>query len=556
MSKWHAYFRRLAGSDDRAAAFSAEQTSLIAASSAPLVDPRFIAEMRTASRGISLGHSVHDPSLGVKIMPGDVAGQGHALVLGATGSGKTYAVAGVIRQLLFELGRGAALGLWVVDHKSELAEIVRRLLAQVLAEIPSTEANRLLDRLVVVNPFSTTALVPLQILRPEPGIAPEVQAFEVTSLVNRLGGAELGVRQDSFLFHLVLLGITRGMTLPEVARLLSEPAALAAAATDSPNAEVRAFFSGAARIANGSLEGVRARLHRLLRLPSSRLMLGAHECVSFSNLLENKIVIADVGSPPLGCEDLGRFWAGLVTLKLTRAIFTRPQHRVRHPVAVMVDEWQEGLAGGGDIADNYERVLTMARSRGVSLWLISQSLAGAARISSSLPKVVSTNTGLQVLFRASAEDAHAMAHLLPVSGRRPRPPVAPWEHAPTSPFLSASEEQRLLIEEVSQLPDRTFYLWNRRRPYPAQLVRAGNVHVPGRRGAGTDHASRVLRDGNLAIPIAELERQTRRASDGEGRAEPQARGEGRASFRLVHGEGEPQAEQLTRRPRRRRRRRN
>jgi hypothetical protein len=336
-------------------------------------------------------------------------------------------------------------------------------------------------------------------------VAPEVQAYEVTSLVNRLGGAELGVRQDSFLYHLVLLGILGGHSLPRLAAFLADPILLADAAARSTHPDVRAFFAGAPRVAAASMEGVRARLHRLLRHPGTRLMLGARDCISFRSLLAGKIVLADIGSPPLGCEDLGRFWAGLLTLKLARAIFER-RHNESEPVLVVVDEWQEGLAGGGDIAEHYERVLAQARSRRVSFLLVSQSLAGAARVSSSLPRVVATNTQLQLLFRASAEDARAMEHLLPITGRRPRRQGLPWEEPARTPFLSVSEERDELISGITSLPDRSFYLWNRRRPYRAQRVLARTVDAAAPRLVGST-VSRLLREGTLAVPVPELEAQ-------------------------------------------------
>jgi len=520
MSRVLSILRGLGGLDDRARAYEAERSAVAAASSNPPVDPRFQAEMATLSRrpdqSIAIGNACADSSIQVRIPVRDIAGTGHGLVVGGTGSGKTRLVAGIARAILGLIAeRRVPIGLMLVDHKSEFTELMRLLFLDLLTTLPVRDADRMLDSLVVVNPFSTSALVPMQILKPEPGVPAEVQAFEVTSLVDRLGGADLGVRQDSFLFHLTLLGITRGMSLPEVAGLTSDPMSLASAAIESSSPEVRDFFSarsGTQRLAAGSLEGVRARLHRLLRLPSTKLMLGARDALSFRRLLSEKIVFVDVGSPPLGCEDLGRFWAGLVMLKLTRAIFERTADEARRPVVVLTDEWQEGLSGGGDMAEHYERVLSMARSRGVSFWLISQSLAGAARVSASLPKVAATNASVQFLFRSSIEDARSMAHLLPVTGRRLRPEPAPWERRTGSPYLAPDDEARWLMNEVTTLPDRTFYLWNRKRPYRAELVRA--LDVEPRKGQIDDaYIARRLRDGSLAVPIADLQRQASGADD-------------------------------------------
>lgn len=522
MSRFLSGLRRLTGRNDGRRAFAVERAKLDRAALAPTVDARFATRMgalREAADAISVGSAVDDPNLRVRLRVTDIAGSGHALVLGASGAGKTRAVAGIAMDLFRRIAAApGSMAVWVADHKSEFVGLLRALLADLVRELPVEQREALLGQIVVIDPFSTSALVPLQILKSEPGVAPEVQAYDVTTLIDAVGGEGMGVRQDAFLYHAILLGITRGMTLPELARILNDEVALVSAAVASPSAEARAYFTGERRIPQTSLEGVRARLHRLLRLPGTRLMLGASGSVNFRELLRDRITLVDLGSPPLGCEDIGKFWSQLLNLKFSRAIFERTQEDAARPVAAFVDEWQEGLAAGADTADRYERLLSMARSRGVSLWLISQSLAGAAKVSSTLPKVVATNTNLQMLFRGAPDDARQMAHLLPVTGRCPHGGRAPWEPRPRSPYLSRVEELQVLQEAVSSLPDRTFYFWDRRGGHRAALVRARDVAPSGRRIA--PELDRRFREGTLARPIVELEREVARAAAPAFRAVP------------------------------------
>lgn len=505
--------RALLGGGDAARAWADERRAVLGASEPVEVEPAFRAEMGRLARGsgdrLTLGACARDPSVAVRLDAADIAGRGHALVLGTSGAGKTRTVGGVARQLLERIARDpGARGLAVVDHKGELVAMVRAMLRE-LARAPG--GRHLLDRLVVVDPFSAEALVPFQILRRGPGEEPELVALEAATVINRLGGAELGVNQDAFLYHALLLGVDRGLSLPEVADLLGDLGTVGGLAARASLPAVRAFFDGERRLSDASLQGVRARLHRLCRMPSARLMLGARGSVSLYDLLRSRILLIDLGSPPFGCEDLASFWAGILTLKLTRAIFQRTEADARRPVTVLVDEWQEGLAAGGDIAQHYARVLAVARSRGVSLVLVSQSLAGAARVDPTLPEVVATNTSVQMLFRASAADARAMAHLLPVTGRRPRPPAAPWEERPRSPFLDRAAERDALLAEIPSLPQRVFYFWNRHHSPRAELVRASSVDVPDGRRADPE-AEWLLRHGALARPIAELEAEARRGT--------------------------------------------
>jgi len=110
------------------------------------------------------------------------------------------------------------------------SRLLRDLLADLVETLPSKQAQALLDRIVVIDPFSTSSLVPMQVLKPDAGMRPEEQAFEVTTIINRMGGADLGIRQDDYTYHLVLLGITTGRTLPAIASLLSDPVTLTQAA--------------------------------------------------------------------------------------------------------------------------------------------------------------------------------------------------------------------------------------------------------------------------------------------------------------------------------------
>jgi len=507
MNDWLARLRRLRFGNEGVRAFRAERATIREHTAFPPVDPRFEAEMRalaaTAAPTLHLGHAFAAPTLPVRVPMNDLSGHGAWLIVGGSGAGKTRACLAILRAVLRHiLHHPGTHGVWVQDHKSEFVALVQEVIGELVATAPAALARRLLDDLVVVNPFSTEALVPLQILRPEPGISPEEQAYEVTSVLSRIGGAELGVNQDAFAFHLILLGISLKMSCVDLLGLVDDPLKLAAAAARSPLPAVRSFFGAGTRLNAASLSGVRARLGRLLLLPSMRAMLGAADCISFPQLLNRKIVLIDTGTPPLGCEDLGRFWSNFFTLKLMRAVFSRRAAEVARPVTVFVDEWHEGLAGGSGAVEQYERALTMARSRGVTLVLITQSLANAAKISANLPRVVSTNADVQLLFRASHEDARAMAHLLPVTGRARRAPGLPWEEGRRSVFLTREEELQHRIEEVTRLPDRCFYLWNRRRSYRAELVRAVDVDLH-----PVAHPAAVrwrLAHGTLAVPIDEL----------------------------------------------------
>lgn len=496
--------------DDAADAMRSERETIQRAVAQPLVHPTFHTAMLDASRraqGIAIGHAAHDPSLNVSLSTEEVLGDGHALVRGGSGLGKTRLVSGILSELVrrFALSPGS-LGVALVDHKGEMAEFVRLLLADLLQVLPDDAAEELLSRVAVIDPFSTRALVPLQILLPDPRTRPEEQAFELAALIGRVSG-DTGVRQDDFLYHLMCFAIFERLTLPALYELVRDPEGLTTRAARSPSGDVRRYFSGKTKLTQNSFEGVCARLFRLLRLPQMRLMLDADRRIDLHQVLATKFLIIDVGHPPRGSEDLAHFFSELLNLELTNAIFTRSHGEANRPVVIFIDEWQVGLAAGPGVAEKYERLLAEARSRGVRLWLISQSLAGAQKVSPVLPDIVATNTALQVYFGMSQADARHAIHLLPLTGRRRRPRPAPWEEKARSPFLTPDEERRVLEDQLVRLPARHFYLFDRRRDAPAELVVSKAVNA----GAGWRRASTAVREqlelGVLTTPIEELERK-------------------------------------------------
>lgn len=529
MRKLLSFLRRLGG-DDCSRAYQAECKATATFTKRDSVHPRFREEMQKGAADpsrVPLGTAARERKLEVTIPLEDLVGGGHALVLGGSGSGKTRCMASVALNVLERVARDPdSLGFILVDFKGEFTALMKRLLGNLIDRLPSRIANRLIDRYVVVNPFSRAALPPLQILKPEPGMDPEEQAYDAATVIERMSGAALGVKQDEFCFFFLLFGILGGYSLPMLAEILSTPGALATAAAASTSSRVRGFFAPGVKLSAASLDGVRARLNALLRLPSSRLMLGAKSCISFSNIVASKVAFIDVGSPPFGSEDIARFFGGWFTLKLHRALFERSEADLGRPVLVMVDEFQEGLAAAG-VAEQYERVLMMVRSKAVGLALVTQGMAAVTKVSAALPKIIETNCPTRLLFRSSEEDARNARGMLQLTGRRPRGPTPPWADAPRSPFMTPEEEREALIQELTHLPLRHFYFLNRRTETPAELVRAKRVEPAPVRFRSKELAWR-LENGALAAPVKELERAAaeKAAAPAKGPAIPDAPAKG------------------------------
>lgn len=526
--------RRFLGRRDARAAYERERDQILRAARRAGVDRRFqddCAEARRDSRSMCLGIASRNRETEVWVTFQRLFV--HALVLGATRSGKTFLTILVAMWCLtLRYTRGLPVALAVFDNKGELCELLDEFIADLVRQLPERDGERLVNDLVRFDPFSTKHVVPMQLLARDPGLDISEQAADVTSLLSQIAGPALGTLQDSILYGVLAIGIEKGLNLLDVRRLLAEAESIQALAQQSSLEDVRLSL-GHGTIRRSSLEGVCARIDRFLRLRSTQLMVAGTGRLSFEDAMKNRTLLLTFGSPPAGDEDKQKGWMRYSTKQLERTVFRRTHADAARPVLVLMDEFQEALGAGSgaamDPGESFERLLTLAASRGVALWLITQSLARVAKVASTLPSVIATNVGIQLIGRTSPADAQTLASagVLPISGRRLRPRPAPWETS-REPFMSREEEARELARELQQLPQRCFYMQDRSRPYPAELVRVREV-TRGSAAAIPSETMERIRRGCAAITIREAEeelarvRRSRRDVDQEPLVRPDGR---------------------------------
>ncbi|MEQ1832469.1 MAG: DUF87 domain-containing protein, partial [Candidatus Eisenbacteria bacterium] len=377
----------------------------------------------------------------------------HSWITGATGSGKTFATIAWLLQVL----RDGRFPVIVVDLKSELSELLIELVVPSLLQ--TRGGQTLLNRLRIIRPFGHD-LPMLRVTEAERGVPRAIQAFNLASALEDALADDLGSRMTRVFLRLCALAIELGYPLTAIQRWLESPEAFERDARRSSDPTVREYArSGFARESRPAVDALLARLDTFLFLDEVKLALSAPRCVNFSEALESGLTIVDLGSPPAGAERAQRFWAGILTGRITRAILSRPVTEQTPQTWVIFEEVQEALGSGQ--AEQFARLLALARHKRCAVTLINQQPAQLAAVDSTLVKVLRTNAGIECAFRANIEDAKTLVHALPVPPRQ----------------KNAAEGRLALVTELTQMPDREYLLWLKQAPFRAQHVRSPRLDL-------------------------------------------------------------------------------
>jgi hypothetical protein len=424
----------------------------------------------------------------------------HALSLGPTGGGKSAADSHRAVQAL-TAGTTSAV-LWA-NSKPDLVAYTRAGLAHHLTGLHPKEARTWLDRIVVLAPTSEKYFVPLQLLWLPEGADPELLALDVVSSFGSLTDAAVGVCQEDLLADAVALLVELRLPITMAAQVLRNPATTVCLARHTQNPERFLAFAEKTRVQAKSdrFSGLVSRLNRITRLRHLRLMLGgADRCVDWGGLLgSNKIIFVDLSVPAHGLEAAASFLGRFLWSRFARAALSRRIGSACLPV--FIDEFQELLGVGPGVGTDLERLLRLARARGIFLHLATQTLTGLQKFSGSLPDVLNTNVGLTVAFRGADPPEAA----LPITGSVPRSPGLPWEERRGTFFLSKAEEITQVRNRLAMLPNRHCLVRDASTGKPAFFMRTADAKLE----PPADCSAEILdglEGGTLSLSESDLER--------------------------------------------------
>ena len=456
-----------------------------------------------AEPGTVIGRTERDTPV---VWPLPSSKAGHVAVLAASGAGKTVLVAHALATEFVAAVTASPEteqpSIVVVDPKNDLTTGVCQALA---AADPA-----LLARVTVLDPFSASGF-PFNLCHLPLGATPlDIRADQLTSLVAEMStsgaGVKIGIgaRQRELLLHATLASLAcehesrnilwalDALQLPDglklLARCTTSQRAKMMLSTAEPSDELKASCASRLRSAFAASE----QLERLVTPPT---------CVSFSELLQpGRIVLVPLGSPPGGLVQLTEFWANLIIRLLVEHLMERPSPWRGHHVRIVVDEAQVVAPALSDVA---ERVLTVARSRGLSFIALTQGTTLLNAASPTLLRVLATNAPLKIIGRLAAPDAELLSREL-----------APGKGSDES---SGAVRSRFTAS-VTNLEDREFFAL---RPGSRERFSAAHVDMCAWHEAAERHSDAIAAlEARMALPapspratLAVAQPQKRRTPD-------------------------------------------
>ena len=377
----------------------------------------------------------------------------YGIITGGTGSGKTMSAMPLVEAILAAFETDMSFG--VLDAKGELFERTLYLLARTLEMLSPAAAERLRERLVIIDLASLDPVTSFNVAAPWSGADLDYFATCRMETLQELfpSGDGLSLRGGSILKHVVKLLAEQGVPFSCFDQVLSSDDFRSRLISASKDDELRTYFrvhfpsEGRATIA-----AVRARLNAtLLSSTSLRLALSGIHAPDFRALQDNgAIVLVNCAGPNIP-RATARTLQGLLLSDIRQGVFTRRNQR---PYLWLCDEAQN-FSRSKYLRENMLDLLTMSRSFGSHCMFLTQNLSTAVQDSDIL-ETLHTNIRWSLTLRGTAKDAAFLEPALPTSGRRQKPRANPY--APAE-FYSPREERALLLQDVAHLSDRVGWLW-------------------------------------------------------------------------------------------------
>jgi hypothetical protein len=287
------------------------------------------------------------------------------IATGGMGSGKTMAACLILEAIIAHLPRLQTMGFGIVDAKGELFDRALYLLAAHLEELEGADREALLERIVVIDFSSQSAVSSYNILCQLPYTERD---FFITSRLETLrellpAGEKLSLRGATVLKNVLSLLSEFELPLTYLDGVLASADLRASLSAKSKNPDVRFYFQHHfAQEGKQTIGALRARMDSLFTSECVRLALSGTTAPDFRTLQnQGKIVLVNCAGPSI-TRGVRLLLQGLILSDIRQSIFARPNNP---PVNYwwVCDEAQNFFLTKQQQEDMAD-ILTMARSFG------------------------------------------------------------------------------------------------------------------------------------------------------------------------------------------------
>jgi hypothetical protein len=396
----------------------------------------------------------------------------HALVLGASGAGKSYFALSLLNQLLESPASPRDISVGMLDAKGELFEKAIQYLYAYLYRLKPADREAFKKRVVIIDFSNADVITPYNILARREDLADELMvANRIDSLSDQFAGlSEMSVRMKMILKYFLLLMAEFDLPLPFFEKLCVDPVLLNALVEQSANLQAKDYFLN--RFDDESkvtLLALRQRIDALLISEGVRLSLSASTAPDFTALQDNGAIILINTAGRNITRGISELLQGLLLSDIKQSVFRRSNPSQQF--LWLLDEAQN-LYKSVINREHMTDLLTMARSFGSYFVLLTQSLTSAVRDADNLNSLLA-NVRWIVMLRSTLRDAELIAPGIAVTGALHKPKHNPFEVAKS---MTESEELKARQKEITKFPDRLAYCWL--KAWVGTAVKITTPHVP------------------------------------------------------------------------------
>ncbi|HYR88513.1 MAG TPA: DUF87 domain-containing protein [Terriglobia bacterium] len=422
--------------------------------------------------------------------------EAHSIITGGTGSGKTMAALLLIDALLSVPDPRCSFG--VLDAKGELFERTLYLVARKLETLPAPDAERLRNRIVIVDLSSQDVLSSYNIASPWSGSDLDFFATSRLGTFQELlpAGDSLTLRGSAIVKHVLMLLAEHRLPFSYVDRVIaSEPLRMKLLAK-SKEQDLRDYFRfHFPNEGRATISAVRGRIaSALLSSLSLKLALSGNHAPDLRAIQdEGKICLINCAGPNIS-RTTARTLQALFISDIRQSVFARKAKT--RPYVWVCDEAQHCYRTR-QLRENMTELLTMSRSFGSFFLSLTQNLTTAVQDGETL-ETIHTNIRWSLTLPGSSKDGAFLQPAFPVTGRMPKPRLNPY--APVE-FYSVSEERSQLLAGLASLPPRTGWLWLKSKSGEAIKIQTHALDLP-EGDAFSEAVDRIRQDSSIGYRLS------------------------------------------------------